>query len=149
LLRLPCLIVVGCSSQHRGLGTFYKHSIFEPGKPQCANALRLFQWRPRLWQGSPPETPARLTDQYETDRPPKSAPNPLQKMDVPDWLFSRDPAREGDGIHDPWFHGTNQNHVPQSVQPARLLHGHIPTFATASRNHEAVTRTNPRPTRHP
>jgi hypothetical protein len=44
-------------------------------------------------------TSARLTDQYETDRPPKSALNSLQKMDVPDWLFSRDPARGGTVFH--------------------------------------------------
>jgi hypothetical protein len=25
-----------------GLGTFYKHSIFEPGGPQCANACGFF-----------------------------------------------------------------------------------------------------------
>jgi hypothetical protein len=25
-----------------GLGTFYKHSIFEPGEPQCANACGFF-----------------------------------------------------------------------------------------------------------
>jgi len=31
-----------------GLGTFYKQSIFEPGKLQCANACGFFQWR-RLW----------------------------------------------------------------------------------------------------
>ena len=28
-----------------GAGRVHKQSIFEPGEPQCANALRLFQWR--------------------------------------------------------------------------------------------------------
>jgi hypothetical protein len=67
-------------------------------RPQRRRLWRDHQSGGRLRQGSPaapPRTSARLTDQYETDRAPKSAPNPLQKMDVPDWLFSRDPARGG------------------------------------------------------
>jgi hypothetical protein len=80
------------SSPHRA-GYILEQSIFEPGEPRCANACGFFNGGVVFGRDYRSGTSAHLTDQYETDRPPKSALNSLQKTDVPDWLFSRDPAR--------------------------------------------------------